>query len=52
MFQYLCQQFPGQSDAKLKEGVFVGPGMRKLMKGEKCVTKMERTEKWIKKDFI
>lgn len=26
-FQYLCAQFPGLSDAKLKEGVFVGPDL-------------------------
>ncbi|GFW51248.1 uncharacterized protein TNCV_3595301 [Trichonephila clavipes] len=31
-FKYLCEQFPGLSDAKLKEGIFVGPDIRKLLK--------------------
>ncbi|GFU57686.1 uncharacterized protein TNCV_3638411 [Trichonephila clavipes] len=30
-FKYLCEQFPGLSDAKLKEGIFVGPDIRKLL---------------------
>lgn len=31
-FLYLRKKFPGLSDAKVKEGVFVGPDIRKLMK--------------------
>ena len=31
---YLCRKFPGPSDAKIKEGVFVGPDIRKLMNDE------------------
>lgn len=48
-FQYLCAQFPGLSDAKLKEGVFVGPDIRKLLKDEGFLSKMETKEKnaWI-----
>ncbi|GFY04993.1 uncharacterized protein TNCV_561251 [Trichonephila clavipes] len=42
---YLCEQFPGLSDAKLKEGIFVGPDIRKLLKDETFVTKMEMKEK-------
>lgn len=30
-FKYLCQKFPNLSEAKLKEGVFVGPDIRKMM---------------------
>ncbi|GFX88832.1 uncharacterized protein TNCV_2575391 [Trichonephila clavipes] len=44
-FKYLCEQFPGLSDAKLKQGIFVGPDIRKLLKDETFVTKMEMKEK-------
>ncbi|GFW13598.1 uncharacterized protein TNCV_1210641 [Trichonephila clavipes] len=44
-FKYLCEQFPGLSDAKLKEGIFVGPDLRTLLKDETFVTKMEMKEK-------
>ncbi|GFS69423.1 uncharacterized protein TNCV_3401091 [Trichonephila clavipes] len=44
-FKHLCEQFPGLSDAKLKEGIFVGPDIRKLLKDETFVTKMEMKEK-------
>ncbi|GFT93230.1 uncharacterized protein TNCV_2219961 [Trichonephila clavipes] len=44
-FKYLCEQFPGLSDAKLKEGIFVGPDIRNLLKDETFVTKMEMKEK-------
>ncbi|GBM51334.1 hypothetical protein AVEN_175775-1 [Araneus ventricosus] len=44
-FKYLCDQFPGLSEAKLMEGVFVGPDIRKMMKDENCETKMETNEK-------
>jgi hypothetical protein len=30
-FKYLCKRFPQLSEAKLKEGVFVGPDIRQLM---------------------
>ncbi|GFV82759.1 uncharacterized protein TNCV_4147271 [Trichonephila clavipes] len=43
-FKYLCEQFPGLSDAKLKEGIFVWPDI-KLLKDENFVTKMEMKEK-------
>ncbi|GBO38069.1 hypothetical protein AVEN_128562-1 [Araneus ventricosus] len=43
-FKYLCDQFPGLSEAKLKEGVFVGPDIRKMMKDENFETKMETNE--------
>ncbi|GFW45593.1 uncharacterized protein TNCV_3245311 [Trichonephila clavipes] len=44
-FKYLCELFPGLSDAKLKEDIFVGPDIRKLLKDETFVTKMEMKEK-------
>ncbi|GBM98729.1 hypothetical protein AVEN_79228-1 [Araneus ventricosus] len=40
-FKYLCHQFPGLSEAKLKEGVFIGPDIKEKMKDEHFVTKME-----------
>ncbi|GBM68298.1 hypothetical protein AVEN_126836-1 [Araneus ventricosus] len=30
-FKYLCSKFPKLSEAKLKEGVFTGPDIRKLL---------------------
>ncbi|GFX92509.1 uncharacterized protein TNCV_1707851 [Trichonephila clavipes] len=50
-FKYLCEQFPGLSDAKLKEGIFVGPDIRKLLKDETFVTKMEMKEKNVWNSF-
>ncbi|GFV76506.1 uncharacterized protein TNCV_4727261 [Trichonephila clavipes] len=44
-FKYFCEQFPGLSNAKLKEGIFVGSDIRKLLKDETFVTKMEMKEK-------
>ncbi|GBL72332.1 hypothetical protein AVEN_115276-1 [Araneus ventricosus] len=44
-FKYLCDQFPGLSEAKLKEGVFVGLNIRKMTKDENFETKMETNER-------
>ncbi|GFX76801.1 uncharacterized protein TNCV_1952421 [Trichonephila clavipes] len=44
-FKYICGQFPGLSNAKLKEGIFIGPDIRNLLKDEPFVTKMEMKEK-------
>ncbi|GBM58866.1 hypothetical protein AVEN_87158-1 [Araneus ventricosus] len=44
-FKYPRDQFPGLSEAKLKEGVFVGPDIRKMMKDENFETKMEKNER-------
>lgn len=48
-FKYLSEVFPGLSEAKIKEGVFTGPDIRKLMKCREFQLKMTRTEKraWI-----
>ncbi|GBN24438.1 hypothetical protein AVEN_39044-1 [Araneus ventricosus] len=44
-FKYLCDQFPGLSEAKLKEGVFIGQDIRKIMKDENFETKMVTNER-------
>jgi len=33
-FTYLREKFPRRSEAKLKEGIFIGPQIRELMKDE------------------
>ena len=38
-------QFPQLFDAKLKEGIFDGPRIRKLLKDDVFITKMTSTEK-------
>jgi hypothetical protein len=48
-FKCLCKKFPRLLEAKLKEGVFVGPDIRKLMFDEDfllTMTEFER-EAWI-----
>jgi hypothetical protein len=48
-FKYLCKMLPHLSEAKLKEGVFIGPDIRKLMFDEDflfTMTEVER-EAWI-----
>ncbi|GBM78252.1 hypothetical protein AVEN_273337-1 [Araneus ventricosus] len=44
-FKYLSGQFLGLAETKLKEGVFVGPDMRKITKDENFETKMEANER-------
>ncbi|GBN55524.1 hypothetical protein AVEN_41000-1 [Araneus ventricosus] len=44
-FKYLCNQFPCLSEAKLKEGVFMGPDIREIRKDENIETKMETNER-------
>ena len=48
-FTYLCREFPGLSDAKIKEGVFVALDIRKLMNDENfesCLGE-EEEDAWI-----
>ena len=48
-FTYLCRKFPCLSDAKIKEGVFIGLDMRKLMNYENfenCLGEVEKNT-WI-----
>jgi len=44
-FRYLKSKFPRISDAKLKEGIFVGPQIRELIKDENFKIKLNDTEK-------
>ncbi|GBN79382.1 hypothetical protein AVEN_17485-1 [Araneus ventricosus] len=44
-FKYLCDQFPGLSEAKVQEGVFVGSDIRKTTKDENFEAKMETNER-------
>ena len=41
-FRYLCDQVPGLSEQKLKEGVFVGHDIRKLMKDKNFEKKIKK----------
>lgn len=44
-FLYLRSRFPGLSEAKIKEGVFVGPDIRKLMKNQDFISTMTKKQK-------
>lgn len=44
-FQYLCSKFPRLSEAKLKEGVLVGPYIRKLLADTSFTESMTGNEK-------
>jgi hypothetical protein len=44
-FKYLCKRFPHLSEAKLKEGVFVGPDKRKLIFDEDFLLTMTEVER-------
>lgn len=44
-FRYLCSKFPKLSEAKLKEGVFTGPDIRKLLSDPLFVENMNEKEK-------
>lgn len=44
-FLYLKTVFPSLSDAKIREGVFAGPDIRKLMKCKEFISKMKPDEK-------
>ena len=43
-FKYLSDQFPGLTKQKLKEGVFVKPDIRKMMKNENFERKKKKKE--------
>jgi hypothetical protein len=44
-FKYLCKKCPGLSDAKLKDGIFVGPDIRKLLSDDLFVTTMKTVKR-------
>lgn len=50
-FKYLFEKFPSLSDAKIKEGIFVGPDIRKLMKDTKFESVMNEVERNTWKGF-
>jgi hypothetical protein len=43
--KYLCKKCPGLSDAKLKEGIFVRPDIRKLLSDDLSETTMKTVER-------
>lgn len=51
-FEYLKTKFPGISDAKIKEGIFVGPQIRKLIKDSNFSEKLNKLEKQVWTSFL
>lgn len=58
-FQYLAEKFPKLSDAKVKEGIFVGPQIREVLKDSKFEDTLTRLElkawqafKWLCENFL
>jgi hypothetical protein len=50
-FRYLAKKFPGISAAKIKEGVFIGPQIRKLFRDEQFGHILSVNEKRAWNDF-
>ena len=44
-FQYLRNKFPKVSDAKIKEGIFIGPQIRELMQDKQFDEDLNETER-------
>jgi len=58
-FEYLRNKFPNLNDAKIKEGIFIGPQIRELMQDKQFVEDLNETERnaWLSfmrifKDFL
>ncbi|CAB3229261.1 unnamed protein product [Arctia plantaginis] len=51
-FQYLKEKFPKISDAKIKEGVFVGPQIRQVIKDDIFKEQLDDLEKPAWESFI
>jgi len=58
-FQYVRNKFANVSDAKLKEGIFIGPQIRELMQDKQFDEDLHETERnaWLPfkkicKDFV
>jgi len=58
-FEYVRNMFPNMSDAKIKEGIFIGPHIRELMQDKQFDEDLNETEKnaWLSfkricKDFL
>ena len=44
-FAYLKKKFPIRSEAKMKEGIFIGPKIKQLFEGHGFDTKLNATER-------
>jgi len=44
-FEYLRNKFPNVSDANIKEGIFIGPQIRKLMQDKEIDEDLNETER-------
>ena len=44
-FEYLRNNFPNVSDAKIKEGIFIGPQIRELMQDKQFDEDLNETER-------
>ena len=44
-FEYVRNKFPNVSDAKIKEGMFIGPQIRKLMQDKQFDEDLNETER-------
>jgi len=44
-FQYVRNKFPNVNDAKIKEGIFIGPQIRELMKDRQFIEDLNETER-------
>ena len=44
-FAYLAEKFPSLNQAKVKEGVFIGPQIRKIVFDKTFITHLKRKEK-------
>jgi len=44
-FEYMRNKFPNVSDAKIKEGIFIGPQIRELMQGKQFDEDLKETKR-------
>jgi hypothetical protein len=44
-FQYVRNKFPNVSEAKIKEGIFIGPRIRELMQDKQFDEDLKKTER-------
>jgi hypothetical protein len=45
VFEYFRNKFPNESDAKIKEGIFIGPQIRELMHAKEFDEDLNETER-------
>ena len=50
-FAYLAEKFPSLSQAKIKESIFIGPQIRKIVLNETFITHFKRKEKLAYESF-